>query len=285
MSAFAEQVREFWIAFRDNELSAIKSRVALREREKVMRPDAEHWQLMMKCDPYKTREAVRKMAENVVALLCREGEQAFKAPGARLDIPEAPLRDKHIPGDEGERLAFLEAGISEQIELLDGYLAGFDPCAVWAGIEAEYGGDKGKEEAYRQTAQALLSELDLNPGQPVEFKSGHLFAGIHVALSDYSHNKNELAWGSDGNVVRLHLALASFATWAEFHIMAAQLRQSAYAWRNRKVQSREKFRYGNENYVELVTYKNRFEYRFPMSVAEQLQVFIASYAPAAAKAS
>lgn len=206
---------------------------------------------------------IQKKAEAVFRFLIRCAEMEFSPPGSRFEIDTNKFRR-----------------FTENLRKEEAWHK-FDPESMWNALEAEYGGQNGEDEAFRQTATKIISAFRIRPGKPMEFKQGGLVLNINVYIDSidkkYS-NKNRLHYSSQESVSTALLSLAGFATWAReidsLHAIKAYVNQLHYN-RHDDLKSREKIPLGQ---IRLTTYFNRFEFHFSKSFGEQLQIFLATYA-------
>ena len=206
---------------------------------------------------------IEKKANAIFDRLIWKAEKEFSPPGSRLKI------------DTGKFRSFTETLRKEEA------WHKFDPESMWNALEAEYGGQNGENEAFRQTAAKIISAFRIRPGKPMEFKQGGLVLNIDVwidSLDKKYSNKNRLHHSSQDSVNNALLALAGFATWAReidsLHAIKSYINTLHYN-RYDDLKSREKIPLGQ---IRLTTYFNRFEFHFSKSFGEQLQIFLATYA-------
>lgn len=204
----------------------------------------------------------RKAAERVMRRLVVHAQEVFAPGGAGLSIDEEPLQER-FPIDR------------------NGDLGKFDPAAIWDYLEENYGGQAGRNHAWTQAAETIFKELSLGNADKVERKGEFLVVDRSVYTSKRYSGGMELGNHTADDMRKLFEALVAFASWADKPVLRADL----YQFRMHKlvewqppVVSRERFGFGvNSLDMVLITYFNRFEFRFRQPVAEKLQIFLATY--------
>lgn len=223
-------------------------------------------------DPF---EEIKKKGEKIFERLVWYAERAFAPSGSRLQLNDKDLHSKLIG-------KFADRGCGEDYDkykkrALNGWRK-FDPEAIWAKLEAMYGGDNGKELGYRQTAAELARFFDLKQGTRVETKSGSVVLNARIYSERRYGGKMELDYHSTDKVYKGLTNLATMAEWAEDDESAVRLRQSVHRFcRNHEVGINSRERFDVSENTELVTYFNRFEFRFTPAFAAKLQEFVATY--------
>lgn len=227
------------------------------------------WMLCIAEDDH--QKELRTAKERVFSNLISIAEKRFAPPGGHLKIDRYDLEEK----------------LSLRTRETD-----IDPLAIWTYLEATYGAGHGVEEGYRQIAAEIVYKFRLNKNNHIERKGGYTVLNLEYIYIDsidkkYS-GKNKLAYNCSEGVSTVFQHLAAFATWAGYASLSSDLMGQAHKWcrsHSSELVSRERFTLGDGAQVVLITYLNRFEFRLRDDVAEQLQIFIATYgAQALAKA-
>lgn len=211
---------------------------------------------------YETRKEIADKAEFVFDLLIGVAAEAFAPPGGRLEIRDEKFRQQYLYPRQEDR-----------------EWKKFDIIGLWNTLTERFSGERGHDEAYRQTAFALKRFFDIQPGDPVEMKSGRtvLNARVHYDSFDKKHfGKLRVSHGSNEELYGALDALVVFAEWSASPdtVIGAQKMRARF-WRSRDFVSRERITVSPA--LEVVAYGNRFEFRFAPELAEKLQLFMATY--------
>lgn len=211
---------------------------------------------------YEVEKWKRKAAERVMRRLVVHAQEVFAPGGAGLTIDENPVQER-FPIDR------------------DGDLSKFNPAAIWDYLEENYGGKAGQNHAWSQAAETIFKELSLERADKVQRKGEYLVIDRSVYTSKRYSGGMELGHHTADGMRKLFEALVAFASWADKSVLRADLyqfrMQKLAAWEP-PVVSRERFGFGvNSLDMVLITYFNRFEYRFRQPIAEKLQIFLATF--------
>lgn len=159
--------------------------------------------------------------------------------------------------------------------------ASFDPEAVWNALIEEYGGQKGEDRAFRQTAESLISQFRIKAGEPLEIKQGGPVINVQVWIDafDKKYGRTRLSHGCEEGIQKILSGLAGVATWsgeiATVHALKQYQNRMFYNRRDSQIVSREKIPLGQ---ITLTTYNTRFEFHFSKEFGGQLQMFLSTYA-------
>lgn len=263
---FADDLKALLTDF-NSALNRLEAEMAsICEREKALVPETfrEHYQRdLVFGERHDYSENRKKAARHVFAVLVRRAETQFAPLGATLKI------------DSGE--------IEEHFELRDNDFANFDPVAVWTHLEEQYG-KNGPEIAYTQAADPIVSLFDISTDSPIKTVSGQLVlekrVWIDSSTKKYS-DRNELSYGCANDIYALCKALATFAAWADFSILAHDLMSDRSRGRlTGTIESRARYPFGDPKgpSVVVITYTTRYEFRFSPDVGSKLQEFLGLYA-------
>lgn len=159
----------------------------------------------------------------------------------------------------------------------------FDPAALWAALEAEYGGEAGIDQARRQCAQALVEAFSLRADSPMDLRGGRLLLRCRVWIDDFDKKYSGRNVVSINSADRLQKALEALAGAAGFlaaepTAQAMRAFESQFHRRGRQIESRQRFELGE---VRVTTYLQRFEFLLAPSLSQALPVFLATWAPEA----
>lgn len=169
----------------------------------------------------------------------------------------------------------------------------FDPGDVWRLLDARYGGDAGIEAGWQQTADVLRSEFypeSWRKSEPTLRAQTAVFE-VHVSQESYSSAKPgmlDYSYHSIGHMVQLIASglLPFFAHEADAGADGfgnAGLRnylQALSDMRSTHVPQRHKVVAGS---ITFTHFKSKIEVSMTKDVFERMNLFIATYTPAAAK--
>lgn len=252
-----------WAAYRTQTLAFDDTVSALGAQEGAQFGIAAEHLRCFTPDRYASERALGEVALSIYRQLIRIARERFSPPGARLEI--------------GENAAGF--GIDG-----DG-CAAFDPAAVWAHLEDAYGGAAGADAAYQQAARLLWNEFNLkDPDATARKAGGATLLNLRVWCDSFTKKWNgryELSYGCHERVTKVVLALAAVAAWAQRPALQRDLGggHDSFAARGARITSRARYDLGEKGELIIVTYSERFEFRFAAPLAEQLHIFISSYVP------
>jgi hypothetical protein len=162
----------------------------------------------------------------------------------------------------------------------------FDPDAVdferaWQWAASNYGGERGHMLAFQAAAQGLITAFRLDRQQTVETKAGRMVLRINVWMDDFwkkHYGRSKLDYRCKDRLNDALTHLASFALWAQDLGLKHDLdRYASRMYSEDDITSRERISFGDDEELGLITYQTNFEFRFAPSLAEKLQVFIATF--------
>jgi hypothetical protein len=207
---------------------------------------------------------IKGLAESRIDSMFAKAIKMFSPDGLSLKID----RDK-ILSDLGYRNRYGNSSVDN-----------FDPAVLWKEIDRLFGGDKGKDQAYAQVAEILHRKFRMAHEDKVKSVAGAVCLNINVYLDsfDKKYGKNKLSYSSADDVSKAMTALAAFAKWASRPQLAIELERHPFGYSSTEMEPRKRYPFG-EREVEIITYTSRFEFRFSMELASELQVFIGSYGP------
>jgi hypothetical protein len=219
-----------------------------------------HWGVFPQYSDTHIYDVLRKQAENMVGRLVWLATEAFPPKGVKIEIHCKEYTDRFLPED-------------------DSFLS-FDPMAVWMALREKYSGNGGSDIAYGQSAELLASLFRLKKGMPMETKAGAVILNLTVYLDsfDLKHSKRKvLGYGSRAELCKVLVALEAFFSWAEIDLGLNGLQRLAHRFNqsNYSVESREKITVASG--LNIVTYHNRFEFRFSIDLAEKFALYVSLY--------
>jgi hypothetical protein len=235
-------------------LSAHEQRVApTQEYSRAIRAQSEH-----------TLKKLRStVAKDMQRRLLSFAENQFAPPGTRLAIDIEKMREA-VPENAGD-------------------MDKFDPGVIWKYLEANYCGSNGEEAAWRQAAAKFHDVFRLHNQICVKRSAGYVVLERYVTMDSHDkkwHGTNRLCHAGIDDAQNLYRSLIAFATWADRTALVHDLKHGVQHWaRDTEIKSREKFKYGENAEVVVVTFIGTFEFRIKEALAEQLQIFLGTYLP------
>lgn len=152
-----------------------------------------------------------------------------------------------------------------------------DLVAMWDWLEQTYGGEKGAEIGHQQNAGVVVRGFGIRAGTEPKLVGGRLTLDVLVWLDDLDkkYGRNRLSYNCSGSVQEICRALSTFAAWAGDTVTESHIHHAA-RWfdTHTDLVSRKKYPVGE---IEIVTYFNRFEFRFQPKLAESLMEYLSLY--------
>lgn len=225
-------------------------------------------------DDFDVFKEVDEKGKKIFDRLVYYAERAFAPPGGKLEIKDHDLREKFIG-------RFADRDREEDYETLKqkamkGWRK-FDPAKIWDELDRRYGGNNGVEIGYQQTAKDIISFFRIKTGEAVEVKAGSIVLDVRVWSERRFQGGMELGNGSQEEIIKGLQNIATLAEWAEDGRAANGLRRFANEIpHNRQINSRARIQVSES--ITVITYFNRFEFRFAPDFAGKLQQFISTYA-------
>lgn len=215
--------------------------------------------------------------KDFLALLIRKASQAFTVPGIELKIDEMKLwealgtKANYAPDRYGRYGSYEETQARLQAE--------FDPDAVWAWLEAEYGGDAGQRAALQQVAAKLVSDLGLEHRKPGESK-GRLQIECRVWAEERYRGGRKYSYDTQNRLNQVLRGLAAFADWAGDPKVAHALRHQKVeqlAGYDTPLVSRSKATFAGA--IEFQFFYEKAVLTFSQELGQQFRLFIAKFGP------
>jgi hypothetical protein len=148
---------------------------------------------------------------------------------------------------------------------------------IWDYLESTYGGDAGQTALYRQISPMLIRCLHLN-GEDMRRTSTAViaFQKVYSSPASFGSKTGPYTVGSSGDVTAVFDALAHVFEWAGLDDLAIALRPCCHkiGQYGFKYESREKATFPG---LEVVMFKDTFDYKFSHRVAEKLQMFLGTF--------
>ena len=199
-------------------------------------------------DLYNMLTAAR--AEIVRDLVAR-AVQEFSPLGVNLSIDEAVYKD-----------------LVDKVQLVH-----FDPDAVWKALEGAYGGQKGQEHGFRQTAEQLVKSMSLRYTKP-----SHLKGRLDVKAQSWSevrfNGKRQLTYTHCNTVFEALAALQGFCEWAEDQDTADAIRAFTRANRCYDIEVPQHSTFGA---IGFRTRVSSITWSFTGAIADKFQAFISEF--------
>jgi len=211
---------------------------------------------------YKLESIRRDMASRIGDILIEKASRHFAGPDGCLEIQKSDFEELHPIGEDG---------------------SGFDPVQFWASIEVRYGKGQGERIALEQAAQGIKRQFFTrsyeNDGPPKIVKGAVILKRRIYTETSFS-GKVEISYNTANDLYGLHRHLAVFAAWADRPTLARALQQPMFSGPNKAIVSRGRYPFGGHDELVIVTFRENFEYRFRLDVADQLRLFLSEHAPA-----
>jgi hypothetical protein len=201
---------------------------------------------------------VEEFHGRLIEKLCRKAEVAFAVPGSRLEVRREELQE----------LPFVQ-------------IATFNLRELWKYLEKTYDSSDGETASYRLASKALGSTDELNPywrkrnsEKEVKSVSGRKVLSVRI-YGDWNYN-----FSAKQTLTSILDAMKCVAIWGgiwcedhqeAFDAFKTTLQQS------RGADARALGRIDCWPMVTLVSYKEKVEFRLHAALAEQIQVFLATY--------
>jgi hypothetical protein len=224
----------------------------------------------------KSTEAITHIANRAIKALVRKAEREFAPEGGTLKIDEYEALKATNQYDWEERYRRSTWRKKDDVPKLE-----LDLDAVWLHLENTYGGDAGVTAGLRQQAANLLSVFHFDQAETIRRTASSVNVDLRIwaEKKDYGQNKGMLepSYHSGDTRLKAFSSLRCFAKWAELFDLANRLNPEFHDMANYGFcySSREKRSFPG---LEIVMYKERWEWRFSHEVAEKLMLFLGEYA-------
>ncbi len=264
--SIGEHYAALFAQYCDHVAQVAETRANLREIERTFQSlDACCIDTLSDRDVTERKEGMAKAIRNA---LIRHAAQSFAPEGVALQIDREALDERH-PTSECEQDR--RYGGRD----LDTYRVNFDPKACWDYLEATYGGEAGKELAWKQAAAQLVDSFNLKYHPDVKQVSGKTVFAVTV-VSEKGFGKVTLHYSSTARIEDRLRHLSTFAAWGQFEALAYIAQRLAGGhWYSRPLILREVIDLGDG--CDLVTYHSKFLFRLAPAVAEKFQIFVSKY--------
>lgn len=250
-------------------LSELREKVAAHEMAIKALVVKEH-ELCAEVDVFgSTVEAARVWTDSTVG---RVAEKMFDQLIRRAESVFAPVGGEFIVDREGLRGAF---GIKDRGDFNWCML---DLAAVWDYLEATYGGGGGEVAAWQQVAAPIVEGFRLGRAESAQFVKGRLVIEMRVSIDDFDKKFKDihLSYHSREKFVSTMKGMLGFAAWTGNEFLRVEVERLVSLFGNIRTQLVSRAVYGGAG-LQLVTFQNRFEFRFDRELAEQFQIFISTY--------
>lgn len=212
----------------------------------------------------KVNDALREMVvvaeDSAFRELIQLAERTCAPPGGHLDIPEGPYRERFVDAeDRGRRARYRDSGGRRD----------FDPRAMATALAVEFGGQRGVDLGRAQSAEALISLLELGHWRRLEPEV--LRAGVRFTVNAYmdTYFPDRYADNCLEALRNLRWRLVEFLRWAEH----GHIEPPAHF---DKPQPGQQLSVGP---VRIQLYKSSFKLLFPHELAAQLNLYLTQFAP------
>jgi len=195
-----------------------------------------------------------EVREHAVWHLVRQASHEFAPSGGRLNI------------DHDDYAAWYKTP-NEDLDL----------PALWAQLEADYGGDTGEQVAHTQTANALIDGFRIRRDEAIKTVKGCPVLNHPIRLDDLSrkHERvDRLDTCSGMELDKSMIALREFAVWTGDTAFISAC-NGLYSPSQLPITSRERIL--DTEQLRITMFKSKVEFRFSKAIGEQLQLFLGQY--------
>lgn len=201
---------------------------------------------------------LRKFCRRLAAAAVRRARQEFAPPSGRLDIDDS--NEFEIAGLDVE--AALQADEIPDVDKL------------WESLSTRYGGNAGAEAAYKQAAERIIRNFGLDRQKEVKRTSSgvSLRTGIVSQAAFGSSGRRRIGYHSCRYAADSLDGLATFVAQAGAQRAAEGLRSINV--HDFEYEYREKLVYPE---LEIVFFKEAWEFKFSHALAEKLMIFVGQY--------
>lgn len=215
---------------------------------------------------YKIKDIKKKVAENIRSRMVWHAQKLFAPEGVRMEIDTREVHSLFpIQFENGDRYGNID----------ERWRIEFDPVALWNHLEQTYGGDAGKELAWRQAAAIIISAFDMKHEKEIVIVAGRTVLTKRVYTRAGFRGGREIG-SCDDELNKLFNALKAFAEWAGLEEFGWGARRQMGVWTySTSVSSRETINLGNG--CDYVTFYSEFKFRFSKEVTEHLQLFVGQF--------
>ncbi|BDB30122.1 MULTISPECIES: hypothetical protein [Cupriavidus] len=209
---------------------------------------------------YGTARELESFCSSLAGNVVNRARREFAPAGTRLDIDDTKEHE-HAGLDIGKAL---KAG---KIPDIDG---------LWASLHDRYGGSGGKELAYQQAAQRIIKGFWLNRRNEVQRTASAVILRMRVTSEGcYGRSCRKVGYYSCQTAADCLQGLTAFAAKAGHSSLASGL--SRINVHNIEYNYREKQSHPG---LDIVFFKDGWEFKFSHQVAEALMLFIGEFGAA-----
>lgn len=223
-------------------------------------------------------KSITDIGKKAIRALIRKAQSQFAPPGGTLEINEYDVLE--ATGQSGwerdyQDRRWRDRTGDEEVKLK------LDLDKLWLHLESTYGGDSGKVLGLKQQAQVIVSELGLKHRPEMKRTSSYVacFRRTYSEKQDYGSHKGMYHAGfhSRETIAALCRGLQCFAEWAELDGLSISLSsaRNLLGDYNHYYNLRDKVSFPG---LEIVFFKDKWEWRFSHDVAEKLMLFLGEFA-------
>ncbi len=207
---------------------------------------------------YAAERELQDFCSRLVTRLVIEASSKFAPGSGRLEID----KDSELRRFGLDIRNVLEAG---NLPDLDGF---------WQHLEKTYGGDAGREVAFKQAAKAIINGFWLKPDSEIKRTSSAVVLEKRVSseVSFRSSGKRRIHYGSTQHVATTLDGLATFASKHQFGALGQQLRHCNIS--DLEFDTRDKMSFTG---LDVVMFNDKWQFKFSHQVGDALSLFISEY--------
>lgn len=258
---------ELFISFTQSIMQYDKAIDALVDLERAFALNKEDYAIATLKARVNTPERVKDVARAMVGRMVLIAQRMFAPEGGSLKIDKTAVAEACGYSEYDRR--------GKEIDWIE-----FDAAKVWIYLIENYGGNKGKEEGYRQTAKSIIESFHLKPGTPIRIVNGKTILERSIYIDSFDKKwskKNKISYNCAEDVSKSIISLREFAAWANLADLYESLTCAHHALGDFRSEITSRAVYGGHG-IRIVTYLNRYEYQLEAKVAEQLMLFLTLYA-------
>ncbi len=253
-----KQIIEQFIAAQQAAHAAYVAAAAF-ERETVA-GIADHYHAVDVRSEFATTRELQSFCRSLASGVVNRARREFAPQGSRLDIQDH---------DEHER-----TGLDIDADLKAGRIPDID--GLWASLTARYGGNGGADLAYQQAAQRIVNGFGLNRKREIKKSASAVILRKHVGSEAcFGRSARRVGYYSQQSTADCLTGLATFAAKAGHHVLANCLNR--FNLHQLEYHYREKECYPG---LDIVFFKDAWEFKFSHQVADDLMLFIGEYGEA-----
>lgn len=246
-----------WQRYRTAAAAFVQAVEELQKDEQAFLGESEEKRWSSKLPDHQHKE-LTDFHGNLVNTLCWRAEAEFAAPGSKLSVDREEVKELPVA----------------QIE-------SFDLVALWRFLKRKYDSDTGKEASYRLAAMELRHAQELSPFNRNQQSTEAKTVGGRFVLTINIYGDWSYSYTTKETLAKFILALKCVAVWANIWQTEDEEAIDSLLYRIRENRANDPRPLGRMEQWRLLTvqaYKQKFDFRLVPTLAEQIQVFLQTYA-------